>query len=284
MGITAVSRNIAPGRLLPAALEFVYPRRTLPVSSTGRSCTLNCAHCAGHYLQKMHTLPEALAETASQPKSYLVSGGFTKQGIIPHGEHRAELAALSRRAPLNMHTGLIGPDEATWLGSVAGAASFDFVQDARVIEDIYGLEKTPDDYLRSYRTLKKHLRTIPHLCLGLSGSSLREEYRALQILREEGAEAISIIVFRPTPGTRMAACFPPPLPQVELFLHRARRLLPETPLYLGCLRPGGRYRQALDSLAVRVGMKKIVHPSPPARKLAAKLGRRIEYSEECCIF
>ncbi|MGB4213928.1 MAG: hypothetical protein WBK64_03680, partial [Dethiobacteria bacterium] len=49
-----------PGDFIPGQVEFVFPRLTLPVSVTGRSCALNCAHCGGHYLQGMASLEEAL--------------------------------------------------------------------------------------------------------------------------------------------------------------------------------------------------------------------------------
>ncbi len=268
----------------PRYIDFVYPWKTEPVSLTGAGCELNCAHCCGHYLKKMRKLDQVLAGPVHAHKSYLVSGGFTKQGTISLGKHAKELAALSLLGPLNLHSGLVDEADASIIGSLVKVVSFDFVLDAGVIQHVYGLKRKPHDFIRAYRALKKYARVIPHLCLGLSGDDLRGEYRALQFLREEGAAAISLIVFRPTPGTRLAHFSPPPLEEVERFMRQARRLFPETPLYLGCLRPGGLYRQALDCIALQAGLNKIVQPAPPARKMAAVMPLEIRYSEECCAF
>ena len=270
------------GCLVTGRVEFVYPRLTLPVSVTGRSCDLNCAHCGGHYLRGMATLEEALGRRGVGYRSFLVSGGCDRQGRVPHGERWAELEALARRGSLNFHPGLVGEAEAAAMGMIARAFSFDFVADERVIKDVYGLEAAPEDYLRSYRCLRRHGRVVPHICIGIMGGRIESEYRALRILRREGAEAISFIVFRPTPGTRLAGAAPPPPDAVAELLAHARALFPRTPLYLGCMRPGGRYREELDCLALEAGIDKIVHPAAAARRLAAQMGLQVSTGEECC--
>ncbi len=276
--------NAAVPQGFPRDIDFVYPWKTVPVSLTGANCELNCAHCGGHYLKGMRKLDEVLAGPLPAVKSYLVSGGFTNRGTISLEKHEKKLAALSLLGPLNLHPGLVDEADARKIGSLVEVVSFDFVLDADVIQHVYGLQREPHDFLHAYRLLRKHVRVIPHLCLGLSGAQLREEYRALQILRKEGADAISLLVFRPTPGTRLAHFPPPLLEEVERFMRQARRLFPEIPLYLGCLRPGGLYRQALDCIALQAGVNKIVQPAPPARKMAAEMQLNIRYSEECCAF
>jgi uncharacterized radical SAM superfamily protein len=63
----------------------------------------------------------------------------------------------------------------------------------------------------------------------------------------------------------------------------ARRKLPDTPIHLGCMRPGGRYRRELDPLAVRAGVNKIVNPAPAAVQLAAEFGLSVRWENECCV-
>jgi uncharacterized radical SAM superfamily protein len=266
----------------PPRVEFVYPRLTLPVRSTGTECALNCAHCGGHYLKGMITLDEALGRAGNGFKSYLVSGACDRQGLVPHSARWEEIRALSRRGPLNVHPGLVGESESAALGGVARAISFDFTVDEAVIEEIYGLPAAPSDFLHSYRLLRKHCRVVPHICLGLLRGGIGGEYQALDALKREGADAISFIVFHPTAGTALAGCAPPPVEHVARILAEARIAFPGTPLYLGCMRPGGRYREALDTLALKAGVNKIVHPSPPARRLAAALGLAAGTGEECC--
>lgn len=265
-------------------IYFVYPRKTMPVSSTGNHCELNCAHCGGHYLGKMKSLEEALTRASASYTSYLVSGGYTRQGKIPHEKKYEQLVTLSRQGSLNLHTGLVNQDDARWVGAIADVVSFDFILDEHVIQNIYKLDKRPEDFIYSYRALKKHVRVVPHLCLGLGGGKLLEEHRALQVLKEEGADAISFIIFRPTPGTPLANHSPPSLDEIAQFFTEARITFPDTPLYLGCMRPGGSYRIALDSIALNAGINKIVHPAYPARHLAKKMNFNIKHSEECCAF
>jgi uncharacterized radical SAM superfamily protein len=63
----------------------------------------------------------------------------------------------------------------------------------------------------------------------------------------------------------------------------ARLRFPDKPLYLGCMRPRGRYRLELDPLAVRAGVNVIVNPAREAVRLAEELGLRITRGRECCV-
>lgn len=201
---------------------------------------------------------------------------------MPHRERWAELEALALRGPLNFHTGLITVEDAAAIGDIARVVSFDFVVDAAVIKEVYGLKASPEDYLRSYHRLRRYCPVVPHICIGIMGGRIESEYRALKILRREGAEAISFIVFRPTPGTAFAGADPPPPEEVAQVLAEARALFPRIPLYLGCMRPGGRYREMLDCLALGIGINKIVRPTVPARRLAGQMGLKVLFGEECC--
>jgi uncharacterized radical SAM superfamily protein len=270
------------GDFIPDRVEFISPRLTLPVSVTGKECALNCAHCGGHYLQGMVGLEEALGRRGEGVKSFLVSGGCNPEGRVPHRERWAELEALALRGSLNFHPGLVGAADAAAIGGIARVVSFDFVVDRAVIEEVYGLQASPDDYIRSYRYLRRHCRVVPHICIGIMGGRIESEYRALKILRREGAEAISFIVFRPTPGTAFAGAAPPSPEETAAVLAEARVLFPRTPLYLGCMRPGGRHREELDCLALGIGINKIVRATAAARRLAVKMRLKVNYGKECC--
>jgi uncharacterized radical SAM superfamily protein len=267
----------------PPRIEFVCPAKTLPVSVTGRDCHLNCAHCGGRYLENMAGLQEALDGKKGDRKSYLVSGGCDRQGSVPLPAHLEGIRQLARRGRLNLHTGLVGKEDISELAQLAEVVSFDFVTDEQTIAEVYGLAAgSADKYLESYRRLRRRTRVVPHLCLGLKGGQMQGELAALASLQREGTDAISFIVFRPTPGTAYADRKPPPVAEAVTVIATARLMFPSVPLYLGCLRPGGTYRSMLDSLAVRAGVNKIVQPSPAARDLAALLGLEITRTEECC--
>jgi uncharacterized radical SAM superfamily protein len=98
-----------------------------------------------------------------------------------------------------------------------------------------------------------------------------------------GLDGLVILVFVPTPHTRYADRQPPSPETVANLLAEARVRFPRVPLYLGCMRPKGSYRDRLDPLAVQAGVNVIVSPSRPARELAGELGLTIRQSRECCV-
>ncbi len=266
----------------PGQVEFAAPNRTLPVSVTGHDCQLQCAHCNGVYLQNMVSLDKALSHKGGREKSYLVSGGSNKEGKVPLLDRWAELEELAARGPLNLHTGLVNEEEARRLSEIASVVSFDLPGDNQTISEVYGLKVTMDDYIRSYRFLQKYTRVIPHICIGLNGGTIKGEYNTLRLLKQEAVEAISMIIFRPTEGTGFSECSSPDPEEAAYFIATARLMFPHIPLYLGCMRPSGRYREIVDVLALNAGVNKIVLPSPAARVKAEELGLTVSLSEECC--
>ncbi len=317
----------ARGRNFPSVIRFDYPNRTLSVTTTGRECGLNCAHCGGHYLEAMTPIEEALraaqegagarvsdggeedttvasgagaavtttatAEASGaaagkgpsrEPTSYLISGGCTRVGTVPFKKWLPAIEALKTAGKLNFHVGLVDEEDAQIVGRLADSVSFDMVGDDATIHEVFGLkDRTVGDYVNSYRALRRHTKVLPHICLGLRGGIWSGEEQALQILQQEGLDGLVFIVFIPTPGTRYADRRPLPVEEVASFLAQARVQFPDKPIFLGCMRPGGSYRQKVDQLAVRAGLNALVQPARPAVNLAAELGLKIERGEECCV-
>jgi uncharacterized radical SAM superfamily protein len=214
--------------------------------------------------------------------SCLISGGFDRHGRLPVSPHLKKIADLRTGRKLNWHLGMIDEDELLALVPYVDVVSFDIIGDDATIGEVYGLGYGAADYMGTYRMLRQHVRVVPHLTLGLRGGNFSGEHDALSALQAAGLEALVLLVFRPTKGTRYAGCDPPPLSEVADFVLTARRALPDTPIYLGCMRPGGRYRRDLDALAVRAGVDKIVNPAPSAVGLAGELGLDVEWEDECC--
>jgi len=264
----------------PPQIGFARPNDTLAVSLTGSHCALNCAHCGGHYLNGMVAIEDA---DATGMTSCLISGGCDQRGRVPVTSHTALVMALRPGRILNWHVGFVDEDEMRAIAPCVDIISFDFIGDNETIREVYGLDHTVDDYTCTYAMLRRHATVIPHLTLGLRGGQFCGEYRALHTLKALGLDALVVLVFIPTPGTRYAHCQPPPLAEVADFLLAARCALPDTPIYLGCMRPGGRYRRDLDPLAVWAGVNKIVNPAPSAVRLATELGLFIKWESECCV-
>jgi uncharacterized radical SAM superfamily protein len=261
-------------------IGFARPGRTLAVSLTGTRCSLDCAHCGGHYLRGMASIEQA---DAAGMTSCLISGGCDRHGRVPVGSQLARVAELRPGRILNWHVGMIDEEQMRAIAPLVDVISFDFLVDVETIREVYGLDYNADDYLRTYDMLRRYTRVVPHLTLGLLGGRFRGEYRALELLRASGLEELVVLVFIPTAGTRYAHCLPPAGEEVIAFLTAARNTLPGVPIYLGCMRPGGEYRRHLDPLAVRAGVNKIVNPSGSAMAMAKQLGLRARWENECCV-
>ena len=260
-------------------ITFVRPSATTPVSVTGTACALDCAHCGGHYLEHMQPIDKVNPNGA---RSLLISGGCDARGRVPVEGHREAIAKLRPGRRLNWHLGLVEPDDLDGLAPLVDTISFDIVGDPATAREVYGLDVTLDDYVDTLRLLKQVAPVVPHVTIGLHGGEIRGEAAALQALADEGVERVILIVFIPTPGTRYAACQPPPLDPVSDLLAHARCLLPEATLYLGCMRPHGRYRQQLDVRAVEYGLNLIVNPTRAAEEAAREAGLDVIWGDECC--
>ncbi len=272
------TRRLGAERLAPG-IAFARPSHTLAVSLTGTRCALDCAHCGRHYLQGMASIDQA---NPAGKTSCLISGGCDEHGRVPVRSHLERVAELRRGRLLNWHVGMIDAEQMRAIAPLVDVISFDFLVDAETIREVYGLDYNADDYLRTYDMLRCHARVVPHLTLGLRGGQFCGEYRALDALKAVGVEALVVLVFIPTAGTRYARRLPPPVQEVSAFLTCVRSALPEVPIYLGCMRPGGRYREELDPLAVRAGVDKIVNPSGSAVATATQLGLQVRWESECC--
>lgn len=266
------------------SVQFVNPKGTAVLSVTGRDCSLNCAHCGRIYLRHMLPLGRLEQLSPGNYSSLLISGGCDPQGRVPLWKVADMLPGLAREYRLNLHTGLIDEGLARRVAPYASVVSFDFVGDDATIQEVYGLPRSFDDYVRAYESLKRLARVVPHICIGLRGGEISGEYRAIDTLAALGAGALVFLVLIPTRGTRFAHVRPPRLDEVTDIIEYARSALPSTPLYLGCMRPGGTYRDELDLAALQLGVQRIVMPSRKAEEHARRLGMNISYSEECCAF
>ena len=265
----------------PDEITWSYPLDTAVLSLTGRECGLDCAHCGGYYLKGMRPIWEAEPDGAP---SCLISGGCDPRGRVPVLAHLDRVRAWRQGRRLNWHVGLITEAEMAAIAPLADVVSFDLVGDDETIHEVYGLDRTVQDYAETYRLIRRYARTLPHITIGLRGGALGHEWPALELLEEMGADGLVFVVLIPTPGTRYADCLPPTPAAAADLLAEARLRFPATPIYLGCMRPKGRYRDELDPLAVRAGVNVVVSPARRARKQAAELGLAAREMRECCVF
>jgi uncharacterized radical SAM superfamily protein len=184
---------------------------------------------------------------------------------------------------MNWHVGFASDADMAAISTLVDVVSFDFVGDDETIHQVYGTQRTVEDYVETYRRLQRYAPTLPHVTIGLKGGDLGHELPAFELLQELGVDGLVVLVFVPTPGTRFAERQPPALEEVADLLAEARLHFPAVPLYLGCMRPKGDYRKALDPLAVRAGVNVMVAPSRTARRQAQELGLASHDMRECCV-
>ncbi len=281
---------------------FFYPSgRTIAMSLTGTHCELKCKHCNAQYLRGMMTKEqtlEALKERPGYYKSVLVSGGSTREGKVPVVQNLRFIKRLHKTGlKLNFHTGLLERNEILKIKPYASRVSFDFIYDDEVIKNVYGLaDKTKEDYEKTYLLMRRLLggrienkegypssKVVPHYTIGLNcGKITKGDFDTISELAYLKPTLLVIDVFIPTRGTPFENCPPPPLEGVREILDKARRRLTRTTMFLGCMRPFGKYREELDLMAYELGVKGFVKPSKPLIEKAKNSGEKIVIKEECC--
>ncbi len=264
----------------PDEITWSYPLDTAVLSLTGEQCALDCAHCGGHYLGGMRPI---WASEPDSSTSCLISGGCDPQGRVPVLAHADHVRAWRQGRKMNWHVGFVSEAEMEAITPLVDVVSFDFVGDDATIREVYGTDRSVDDYVETYRLLRRHRPTLPHVTVGLRGGAMGHEMPAFERLQELGLDGLVILVFIPTPGTRYADRQPPAVGVVAELLAEARVRFPDAPLYLGCMRPKGKYRNELDPMAVQAGFNVIVSPARPARQRAAELGLAMRQIRECCV-
>jgi uncharacterized radical SAM superfamily protein len=264
-------------------ITFVYPQKTKPLSVTGNSCDLSCAHCKGHYLEHMESLWDNKKMDSDEIKSYLVSGGCNLEGAVPLGDNLDLLKRLSQNYTLIAHTGLLKSKDIELISPYISAASFNFIGDDETIKEVMGLEKTKEDFISSLNNLRGKLKTFPHITVGLNKGMISGEYDAVDLLALNPPEALVFNVLIPTAKTDYEGCEPPKVEDVIEVISYAKERLAKTSIYIGCMRPGGSYRNRLDEMCLDLGVERIVMPAKSAREKAKEMGFEISEKMECCI-
>ncbi len=258
----AAGNKLRPASLItgPNPPVFFNPNQTLPVSVSGEKCSLDCAHCRGHFLKTMKTLPEVLGKSSDKANSFLVSGGCDREGrvFLPPEDDLPRLASKGR---LNFHVTLIDDEQLAEIIPWAHTVSQDLHGDDRVIREVLGLEKSFADYSASYKRLWSRARVIPHILIGLGGEEFTGEKRVVKLLENYPPPAVIFLVYLPLVKSPLTPQKPPPLDKVIDFLGWAKSRLEGVPLVMGCMRPGGKYRTELDCQVLDLGFSGLVQPS-----------------------
>jgi lipoyl synthase len=293
------------GRKLAAALPSFrhYQSDELPgcgggafpsFSITGAACTLGCAHCRAKILQPMipATGPDTLDRLVrgmiegQGMRGFLLSGGSNRRNEVPFDRFLPVVARLKRDFPaleIIAHTGLVDQARASRLsGAGVDVAMMDVIGADATIREVYRLDRPVADFAASLAALcATPISVVPHIVIGLHFGRLLGEAAALDIVADHPVQGLVLVVVMPhlaAPGS-----FAAPAPDaVGAFFAAARRRIPDRPILLGCARPAGRHRAALDAYAVLGGLDGIAFPADGAVALARALGRPVAAGGACC--
>ncbi len=263
------------------------------ISVTEGMCTLQCKHCEGRVLQTMHqaNTPEKLYLLSLKLKKngatgLLISGGCRKDGSVPIDRFIPTIEKIKHQLSLTVfvHTGIIDYDTARALKNAGvDAALIDIIGSNETISEVLMLDATTEDYQNSLKALHEaELDFVPHIVAGLHNGKIKGELDALRIIASNNPSAIVIIALMPIHGTVMAEIAPPQPIEVARVLASARVMFPKKSLILGCMRPKGKFRSELDTLAIKSGVNAIAFPDESAIIYAQKEQYESSFSEYCC--
>jgi uncharacterized radical SAM superfamily protein len=267
--------------------------RFLPVSVTGTACALQCDHCKTKVLEGMPTVTgeRDLFETAKSLQAggtngILVSGGSTRSGEVPLEPHLDDMKRIRDELGMKVvvHSGVVRPSLAQGLADAGvDGVMLDIIGADETIREVYHLDLAARDFERSLALLAdRELRIIPHIVLGLHYGQLLGEWDALEMIRRYPVSTLILVVLTPLVGTPMAELQPPPLEDVVAFFALARVSMPQTHVNLGCGRPMGAVKVALDKAAIDHGLNGIAYPAEGIIDYAERSGLEPECYEYCC--
>lgn len=277
-----------PGMIRYGAKTGCYPA----ISLTGNSCQLQCEHCRGKLLEPMlkTTDPVDLVQLARRLRQrgshgILLTGGAGREGRLPWPEYYKAIGKIKRDTGLflSAHTGFPDYNSCSLLHKAGlDQALIDVIGDHDTANKIYHLSGL-DPILGSLNNIKRTgLELVPHIVAGLFYGKIKGEYRALDIIHEYRPNCLVFVVLTPLKGTPMARIAPPSPLEVVRLIAKARLLMPETPISLGCERPRDQRGVQIERLAMRAGITRMAVWSEEALEEARILGLAPRFQATCC--
>jgi len=263
-------------------------------SITGGACGLNCDHCQAEILKPMiaATSPAMLEQkvrhlVATQNlQGFLLSGGSNRRNEIPYERYYPVVERLKRDFPfmsIAIHTALT--DEAGARAMEAAGvdtAMMDVIGAEETIRDVYHLDRPVEDFESTLAALcATSMKVSPHIVVGLHYGRILGEPNALDIVSRHRVEALVLVVVMPfyaRPGLYEV----PDAAEVGRIFGEARRRLDDRQVLLGCARPPGLHKRAVDAYAVMAGLDGIAFPADGVVGVARAVGRPFHQEHACC--
>jgi len=295
--VTVALREIhfyAPGLRRYRTSEWTgqEPGRFVSVSVTGAECALQCDHCQSKVLEGMQSLggarlhDVALEARRRGARGILVSGGSDRRGRVPLLRHVPDLKRIRQELGLliRVHPGLPDEETAAALGQVGvDGVMLDIIGAQETIREIYHLDVAAEEYAAVLDRLEAHrVPLVPHIILGLHRGRMLGEWTALSMVARHRPRLLVLVVLMPLTGTAMQAVTPPSVDEIGAFFETARAAMPDTPIALGCARPLGPAKAAIDRRAVEAGLDGIAYPAEGIVAYAESRGLTARFHDACC--
>ncbi|HCA27559.1 MAG TPA: radical SAM protein [Betaproteobacteria bacterium] len=264
------------------------------VSITGADCELQCDHCRARILRPMLAArtPQALWRIAERliaqgGRGMLLTGGSDRRNTVKYDAYYSTIQRIKTAYPtfeIAAHTALVDESSAKSLAQCGvDVAMLDLIGAQETITQVYHLRRGVDDFERSLALLTAtRMRVVPHIVAGLHYGKLVGEHHALEMVRRHPPAALVLVVVMPYYAPRRRPFAIPDSAAIGRLFLDARRLLPALSLRLGCARPAGRTKAAIDSYAVMAGFDGVAHPADGVVELAVRLGRQVSLAGNCC--
>ncbi len=268
------------------------PDLFIPISLTGRKCSLNCDHCRGKILSYMKSVRKDELFNFCKKKShegtrgFLLSGGSNESGEVDIREFYEEIKRTKDELNVKilLHTGLVRKEYAKMLSDIGvDGVMIDIIGSDETIRKIYHLRATVRDFESSLINLTEEgLNVTPHIVIGLHYGRIIGEHKALEIISRYPISSLVLVVITPIQGTPMFGIKPPCIDEVLTIFNEARTLIQEKPIFLGCARPHGPDKLKIDLAAIDAGLDGIAYPAEGTGTYLKEKGFKVSVREYCC--
>lgn len=281
------------------------PNSFLNISLTGSNCELMCSHCRALLLKDMIDIDSCNNEDLYEKNriikilekygsnnvgGLLISGGFDKDGKLPLndrilGEIRQTKEEFGENIRIFLHLGFASPEvaKAVYECRIDGVLVNVF-SDSHVIGKVYNLKGcTPEMFYNNVKFLKESgLNVSPHLIIGLSGNGIAGEYESLKAISEIGVNSVVFAIAKRITKSQEFKDLKIRAQDIVSLYEHARKLMPDTPVTLGCARPPGEESEKVEIELLSRGINTIAFPSEKTVDFAIKNGIEFVFIEQCC--
>jgi len=281
-------------------VKIISTNSVIPISVTGNYCELSCKHCNKRYLNSMFNIDdeEIIKIIKDTKRKYLlISGGTLKNGSVPIFTKLDKIKIIKENdVILNAHTGYI-PEEYFLDIFLFDSISIDIVGSDRIIKEIYNLNLDLEyfytnliklkEYIENYNCINNNEKNkpliIPHITIGLYYGSSSFEEKAIDFVSKLSTEKLVLNILIPTKNTYFQNIENISIDRIVEIYYYARAKLPNTIIYLGCMRPFGEYRDKVDTKLLEIGIDGLVNPSKNLlRKIEDSNYFSFEKKDGCC--